>query len=108
LLHGPQTLQVSRLVRKSESRARRLAQLQIVTRPGCTPARRDLDFTERRLHGARLRRGEVRAFFAPALYRHGDSEFDGSVGRAAGQTRDVVLRAIRALQPEGRKLGREA
>ena len=76
--------------------------------PGAHLARRDLDFAECRIHGARLRRSEVWTFFASALHRHGDSESDRSFGCAAGQARDVVLRAIRALQLEGRKLGREA
>jgi phytoene dehydrogenase-like protein len=39
-------------------------------------ARRHLDFAERRLHGARLRRSEVWTLLASALHRHGDSEFD--------------------------------
>ena len=30
---------------------------------------------------------------------------DRSVGRAAGQARDVVLRAVRAVSPEGRRTG---
>ena len=71
-------------------------------------ARRGFDLAERRLHGARLRRCEVWPLLAPALHRHGDSELDRSFGRAAGQARDVMLRAIRAVQLERRELGREA
>ena len=41
---------------------------------GRAPARRDLDLAERRLHGARLRRGEVRTVLAAAVHRHRDSE----------------------------------
>ena len=74
--------------------------------PGPAPARRHLDLAERRLHGARLRRCEVRAVFAAAVHRHGDSVADRSVGGAARQARDVVLRAVRAVSPEGRRVGR--
>ena len=37
-------------------------------------ARGNLDFTQRRLHGARLRRRQVRPLLAPPLHRHGDSQ----------------------------------
>ena len=73
---------------------------------GPAPARRHLDLAEHRLHGARLRRGEVRPLLAAALHRHRDSEPDRSVGRAARQARDVVLRAVRAVSPEGGNVGR--
>ena len=46
---------------------------------GRAPARRDLDLAGRRLHGARLRRREVRALLAPALHRHRDPVADRSV-----------------------------
>ena len=72
---------------------------------GPAPARRDLDLAERRLHGARLRRGEVRALLAAAVHRHRDSQPDRSVGRAARQARDVLLRAVRAVPPQGRYRG---
>ena len=36
--------------------------------------------------------------FAPAVHRHRHSEPDRPVGRAAGQARDVVLRAVRAVR----------
>ncbi len=78
--------------------------------PGAGPAssRRGLDLAERRLHGARLRRCEVWTVFAAPLHRHRDSEPDRSVGGAAGQARHVVLRAVRAVSPEGRHVGRTA
>ena len=53
-------LQVPRLVGQSQSRARCAAGLQMPARCRAAPARRNLDFAERRLHGARLRRREVR------------------------------------------------
>ena len=101
-------LQVPRLVRQGEPRARRAARLQGAPRSGPASARRHLDLAERRVHGARLRRCQVRAILPAAVHRHGDSEPDRSVGRSAGQARGVVLRPIRALSLEGRHLGRPA
>ena len=98
-------LQVPRLVGQGEPRARRAAELHLPARRRAAPARRDLDLAERRLHGARLRRGEVRRVLAPAVHRHGDPDADRSVGRAARQARDVVLRAVRAVPPGGRHAG---
>ena len=65
---------------------------------GAASARRHLDLPERRLHGARLRPGEVRRVLAAAVHRHGHPDAHRSVGRAARQAHPVVLRAIRALQ----------
>src|SRR5438445_4408902 len=62
------------------------------------PAGRDFDFAERRVHGAGVRRREIRPLLAAAVYRHRDSEPDGSIGRAAGQARALLLRAVRAVQ----------
>ena len=73
--------------------------------PGAHSARRDFDFAERGLHGARVRRREVRPVLAPAVHRHRHSEPDRSVGRAAGQARDVVLRAVRAVRSARRARG---
>ena len=42
------------------------------------------------------------AILAAAVHRHRHSEPDRSVGRAAGQARDVVLRAVRAVSPEAK------
>ena len=50
--------------------------------------------------------GEVRPVFAAAVHRHRDPEPDRSVGRASGQARDVLLRAVRAVSPERWHLGR--
>ena len=73
---------------------------------GAASARRDFDFAQRRLHGARLRRGEIRQVLPPAIYRHRDSEPDRSIGRASRQARHVVLRAVRAVRSEGNAAGR--
>ena len=43
-----------------------LPELHVHARRRPAPARRDLDLAERRLHGARLRRGEVRPVLARA------------------------------------------
>ncbi len=45
---------------------------------------------------------------APPVYRHGDSEPDRSLGRAARQARHVLLRPVRAVSPRVRHLGRAA
>ena len=63
---------------------------------------------ERRVHGARLRRREVRRLLAAAVHRHRDPVAHRPVGRAARQARAVVLRAVRALQAARGHLGREA
>ena len=102
---GRQPLQVSRLVGQSEPRARRPAGLHVSPRRRASPARRDFDLAEHRLHGARLRRCEVRAVLAPAVHRHRHPDADRSVRRAAGQARDVVLRAVRAVSPRARAPG---
>ncbi len=49
------------------------AGLHVPAREGRAPARRDLDLAGRRLHGARLRRREVRPVLAPAVHRHASS-----------------------------------
>ena len=54
------------------------------------------DFAERRIHGASLRRCEVRKILPATIYRHGDSEFDGPSVAPPGK-HVVVLRAVRAI-----------
>ena len=72
------------------------------------PARRDLDFAEHRVHGARIRRGQVRTIFEAPLHRHRHSQPDRSVRRATGKARDVVLRSVRAVPSARRIVGRSA
>ena len=67
-----------------------------------SPARSHVVLAQRRVHGARLRRRQIRTLLPPSLYRHGDSVAHRSVRRASGQARDVVLRAVRALQARPR------
>ena len=71
-----------------------LARLHVPARRRASSARRGLHLAECGLHGARLRQGQVRPLLAPALHRHRDPEPDQSVGGAAGQARDVVLRPV--------------
>ena len=98
-------LQVPGIVGEGQPGARRAARFHRPARARRAPARRGLDLAEHRVHGARLRRGEVRTLLAPSLHRHRHPEPDRPVGRAAGQARDVLLRAVRALPPEGRAPG---
>jgi hypothetical protein len=76
--------------------------------PGRGPAlaRRDLDLAELSTTWSALRRCEVRAVLAASVHRHGDPVVDRSLGGASRQARDVVLRAIRAVSLQGRRLGR--
>ena len=65
---GCEPLQVSRLFRQGEPGARCAAELQGHTRGGRASARRDFDFSQRRIHGARLRRRQVRQLLPPSLH----------------------------------------
>ncbi len=77
-----QALQVPRLLRQGQPRARCAARLHLPAGSGAASAWRGFDLAEHRLHGARLRRGEVRTLLAPALHRYRDPEPDRSVRRA--------------------------
>jgi phytoene dehydrogenase-like protein len=102
-----QSLQIPRLVGQSKHGTRRAAELQVHARPRCTPARRNLDLALSRIHGARLRRCQVRQLLAQALHRHGHPVAHRSVSCAAGQACALLLRAVRALQAAPRlELGR--
>ncbi len=100
-------LPLPRLLGQGEPGARRAAGLHLPARARAAPARRDLDQPERRLPRARLRRREVRRGLAPAVHGHRDPVDDRSVDGAAGQARDVDLRAVRAV-PRERRLDRRA
>ena len=63
------------------------------------PARRDLDQPEHRVPRARLRRREVRRVLAQPVHGHRHPVDDRSRHGAAGQARDVHLRAVRAVRP---------
>jgi phytoene dehydrogenase-like protein len=93
---------------RGESRARRSAELHVQTRTRPASARRDLDVAERRLHGARVRRREVRTVFEASVRGHRDPEPDGLDAGTARQTRHVVLRAVRALCAPRRHVGRRS
>ncbi len=55
-------LQVPRIVGQGQPRARRAAELHLPAGPGRAPARRGIHLSERRVHGTRLRRREVRRY----------------------------------------------
>ena len=61
-------LQISRLVRKSESRARRASGFHLPARPRTSLAWRDVHFAFHGIHGARLRPGQVRRIFAAPVH----------------------------------------
>ena len=105
---GRLALQVPRIVGQGQSRAGRPARLPGAARARPPSARRDFDLAEHRLHGARVRRSEIRTILASSVHRHRHSEPDGSDARAARQTRDVVLRAVRAVRSARRIVGRAA
>jgi hypothetical protein len=69
LRRGRPALQVPRVVRQGQPRARRPARLHLPAGGRAAPARRDFDLSQRELHGARLRRRQVRPLLAPALPR---------------------------------------
>ena len=60
------------------------------------------------LHGARVRRSEIRLVFVAAVSRHHHSELERSDGGAAGQACDVVFRAVRAVSSPRELVGRRA
>ncbi len=99
-------IQVSRLIGKGESGARWPPQLH--RRPGREPppAGGDLDISQHRVHGACVRRCEVRTVFGETVHGRRDSQPHRSVDLASRQARDDVLRAIRAVPSEGHDVGR--
>src|SRR5712664_1519781 len=93
-------------VRRYKFRGRCASQFQMPPRPGRSSSRRNLHFSEHGIHGARLRRRQVRPFLPQALHRHGHSQRHRSQRRASRQTRALLLRTIRALQTRRGHLGR--
>ena len=82
-----------------------LPDFTLSSRPGPAPSRRDLDLTERGLHGAGLRRRQVRPLLPSSVHGHRHPVAHRSERGAAGQARDVVLRAVRAVSPAPRAPG---
>ena len=78
------------------------ARARVQARQGRVAPRRDQLLAGRRLHGARVRRREVRPVLEPPLHRLHHPHARRSVDGAARQARDVVLRAVRAVPPLGR------
>ena len=78
------------------------ARARVQARQGRVAPRRDQLLAGRRLHGAGVRRREVRPVLEPPLHRLHHPHARRSVDGAARQARDVVLRAVRAVPPLGR------
>ena len=97
-------LQVPGLLGQGQPGARRAARVHLPARPRRAPAGRDQLLALARLHGAGLRRRQVRPLLAARPYidmhhPHPGRSRDG----AAGQARDQLLRAVRALPPRRRR-----
>src|ERR1035437_2419969 len=75
---------------------------------GPSSPRRHLYLPQCGLHGACLRRREIRQLLAATVHRHGHPQPHRPFGRASGQARDVVLCTVRAVQVERGHVGREA
>jgi len=63
-----QPLQIPRLIRQSKHGARWSSEFQVHAWPRPAPARCNVDFALSRIHGARLRRRQVRQLLAPSLH----------------------------------------
>src|SRR5882672_2227393 len=61
-------LQIPRLFRQSQSRPRRASQFQMFPRPRRASSRRHLHFSQHGIHGARLRRRQVRPLLPQAVH----------------------------------------
>ena len=85
-----------------------LAGVQFHSRRWRASSRRDFHFAQHGIHGARLRRRQVRPLFPPPIHRYGDSQLDRSQRRARRQACALLLRAICSLQTCRRHLGRPA
>ena len=92
-------LQISGLVRQGQPGARCAARFHVPAWSGGALARRDLNLAEHRLHGACLRRREVRPILTAAVHGHRHTVTHRSQCRPAGKARHVVLRAVRAVSP---------
>ena len=98
LRRGHPPVQVPRFVGEGESRARRAARFHVAARARASSPRSDFDLAERRLHGARLRRREVRPLLPSSVHGHRHSVAHGHEPRTARQARHVVLRPVRAVR----------
>ena len=96
-------LQVPRLERQGEPRARRPARARVQARPRRVAARRDLVLAEPRLHGARVRRREVRELLEAPVHRLHHPDARRPDDGASRQAHDELLRAVRAVPPGRRQ-----
>ena len=99
-----------RLVRQGQPRGRRAAVVHVAARRRRASPRCDLDLAIDGVHGARLRRGEVRPLQRPPVHRPDHSDPARPLDGAARQARDQLLRAVRAVRAGARagRLGRAA
>src|SRR5260370_32468165 len=63
-------LQISRLVRQSQSPARFASPFQMSCPAGRASSRRNFHFSEHGIYGTRLRRRQLRSLLAPPLHRY--------------------------------------
>ena len=80
-----------------------LPELTCMPGVGRVAARRDQLQPEPRLHGARLRRRQVRAVQPAPVHRHDHPDARRPLDGAARQARHELLRAVRAVQPGARR-----
>ena len=99
-----------RLVRQGQPRGRRAAVVHVAARRRRASPRCDLDLALDGVHGARLRRGEVRTLQRPPVHRPDHSDPARPLDGATRQARDQLLRAVRAVRAGARagRLGRAA
>ena len=96
LLDGPFLAEVARYRYRGSSGKVNLAlgrasRVHVPARRGRPPARRDQLQPEHRLHGAGLRRREVRSLQPASVHRHGHSDPGRPVDGASGQARHELL-----------------
>ncbi len=97
------------VVGQGEPGPRRAARAHLPPRTWRAPPRRDQLLAVGRVHGARVRRRQVRPVLTPPVHRrdHPDARRPGD--GAPRQARDELLRPVRALPPGGRRrMGRRA
>src|SRR5581483_5623628 len=100
---GPE-VQVPRVLRQGEPRARRPARARVQAREGGVAAGRDQLLALDRLHGARVRRREVRELLPPPVHRLHHPDARRPVDGAARQAHHELLRAVGPIPP-GRRQG---
>ena len=104
LVESIRKLQVPRLLGQGQSGPRRAARVSVRTRL-LGSRRHGGNCAVDGVHGARLRRGQVRLVLESSLHGRCRAHGAGSFVGATGQTRAVALRAVRRLRPREEQLG---